>query len=973
MPRNSDILPGFCVHIVSKLASLSIPGLSTYFALTIPFMSLLACGGPRQFKTSGIASSGAPYISTFSPASASPGMVVHLTGLNLQYVDGVTVNGIPVDFTLSGPTRLSFIISKHATTGPISVYATQGQSTTKTSLKVNPPPPAITAVAPTSGPGGTVVEITGTGFNKAKVVALNRVQLAFSVVNDGQILAQIPAEGTTGSITVTTPEGIATSNEVFNVQGNAALAFWASQPVKPNETVLVSGANISPDATVEVARLPDDNPGDPTLSIPPEPSDWTSVSPLQVSASSIKFVIPATDENGVFAYRLKTHGGSITSATYLVNRPDVWFIQGDQGRTASPSGWLRIFGNSLSILGSNQLPQIALVSNGVVVETINADPGFAQNAATASYAESYAIPPDMPAGDYQLYVHNGAGGPAAWTRFSSFGPGAAPDFTNVIPQPISTISIMHPSVWPQVVYRVAPPHPDGSPDDDSFAVANAWAKVNHGGIIQIPGGSYHLRASLLLPNHTLLTGAGKAETVLNFSGGEPLISGAKLNSWGLGLFSVENLTIAAPEKTSGSGIFMAYMPTTESSSHVFARNVKILLANTDSGHGSATGIILRQIQNVEITNADIDAPSGIIEQNSVFHVRIENCNLFWRYGTISMGSVSQDMIISNNRYTLRGNAMINGYGNNPNPGFWFAAYSSPYVRDLYYANNTSTSEQSFSPGEPGFYGITSDGDSVVYFGQVASVSGTSLHLAGPTLPIINGAASAKTPSAFWTGGVVMVVSGRGTGQYRIVTSNTPGSPDVMVNAPWDVPPDASSIVSICAFEGRALFVNNDFGMDPTDQDYYMSHDVIHANNIMESATGQNFLGFKNGKVGTGIIPGWHIQAIGNHIANNSGEFLSSALQSSPAYSGFAASQQIIRDNVFADGIKGFIRGQASSANLSDVIIENNTTPLISILTTGNGQISNLLIRNNQINASAGGEPQLQLPANHKGVLVVPQS
>ncbi len=75
--------------------------------------------------------------------------------------------------------------------------------------------PAITAVAPASGPvsGGTEVMITGTGFNNATKVRFGLAGNAtiFTVVSDTQIRATSPASGTGAgrslNITVTTPGG----------------------------------------------------------------------------------------------------------------------------------------------------------------------------------------------------------------------------------------------------------------------------------------------------------------------------------------------------------------------------------------------------------------------------------------------------------------------------------------------------------------------------------------------------------------------------------------------------------------------------------------------------------------------------------------------------------------------------------------------------------------------------------------------
>jgi len=95
--------------------------------------------------------------------------------------------------------------------------------------------------------------------------------------------------------------------------------FWASDPVRPNETVLVQGGDLGgPAAVVELARLSDGAPD--AVEKAPEHPAWTRVSTLQAGADSLKFVIPAGWKNGVFSCRVSVGGAS--SSTILLNAPD---------------------------------------------------------------------------------------------------------------------------------------------------------------------------------------------------------------------------------------------------------------------------------------------------------------------------------------------------------------------------------------------------------------------------------------------------------------------------------------------------------------------------------------------------------------------------------------------------------------------------------------------------------------------------
>jgi len=79
--------------------------------------------------------------------------------------------------------------------------------------------PTVTSFTPTSGPVGTVVTVTGSGFTGAAAVAFNGAAASFSVASDAQITATVPSGATSGAIAVTTPNGAGVSAASFAVTG----------------------------------------------------------------------------------------------------------------------------------------------------------------------------------------------------------------------------------------------------------------------------------------------------------------------------------------------------------------------------------------------------------------------------------------------------------------------------------------------------------------------------------------------------------------------------------------------------------------------------------------------------------------------------------------------------------------------------------------------------------------------------------
>jgi hypothetical protein len=128
---------------------------------------------------------------------------------------------------------------------------------------------------------------------------------------------------------------------------HAPVIFWASDPVAPGETVLVTGSNLGDLRTLEVMRLPDDVAMQPVEA----KMKWGDavIAPVsQPADASLKFKLPESLARGVFAYRITTSSGT---ASGLVNAPIVHWLQGDLGPEASPGGWVRLFGRNLSVVG----------------------------------------------------------------------------------------------------------------------------------------------------------------------------------------------------------------------------------------------------------------------------------------------------------------------------------------------------------------------------------------------------------------------------------------------------------------------------------------------------------------------------------------------------------------------------------------------------------------------------------------------
>ena len=108
------------------------------------------------------------------------------------------------------------------------------------------PVPAVTLFAPTAGPVGTPVTITGSGLAGATAVTFDGVAAtAVSLDSDTQVTAAVPSGATSGPIAVTTPGGTAPSAAGFTVTAPAKPNIAKIKPAsaKHGATVTIRGAS----------------------------------------------------------------------------------------------------------------------------------------------------------------------------------------------------------------------------------------------------------------------------------------------------------------------------------------------------------------------------------------------------------------------------------------------------------------------------------------------------------------------------------------------------------------------------------------------------------------------------------------------------------------------------------------------------------------------------------------------------------
>jgi hypothetical protein len=190
---------------------------STQITTTVPAG---ATTGPITVKAPGGSATSAgsfsvrPSISGFTPTSGTVGTTVTINGSAFSGATDVRFNGTPATFTVVSYGRITATVPLAADTGKISVTAPSGTASSATNFQVKP---TISGFSPASGPVGTVVTITGTGFAGTTALKFHTTAASFSILSPTMISATVPAGATSGAITVSTKGGTARSVGRFKV------------------------------------------------------------------------------------------------------------------------------------------------------------------------------------------------------------------------------------------------------------------------------------------------------------------------------------------------------------------------------------------------------------------------------------------------------------------------------------------------------------------------------------------------------------------------------------------------------------------------------------------------------------------------------------------------------------------------------------------------------------------------------------
>jgi hypothetical protein len=690
---------------------------------------------------------------------------------------------------------------------------------------------------------------------------------------------------------------------VFWIENAAAQPkiFWFNDPVGPDETVLVTGADLETVKTVTIGRIPDSGSGSATVAEQPAAA-------LQANPLSLKFVIPKEFTSGIYRFTLSSPSGSVSGR---INLPAVYWTQCNYGMVASPGGWIQLFGRN--IVRRPDRAELLLLPEGTDT------PVTATLVDGSLWRGTFRVPEQIPPAIYRLRLSNGEGGSDEWID-------------------AGRIVVRAPPAEPQQVFDVRAYGAIGNGVTDStraMAAAMDAASRAGGGIVYLPHGRYLVSATIAVPAHVRLKGERTDLVNLvwpDFSDPPDVLIKGKSD------FSVEDLTIyASNHRHVISGGFTEGLPQAAPVSNIAIRRVRVRASAfrglmepeatfkrmTEMQHrfpySSGPDSIRLSGDNIEVTDCDVLGSGRSLylfqASNAIISGNILNNG---RYGWYSITG-SRQVIFENNVVSA---ADLQGTGGGINT----LSESVTASENIFMTRNTFK----------GIYGwdreaLTADGPGGYYFGHARTI-------APDRLALLDGAGVSRRSN--WVGAVAMVVNGRGAGQFARVTA----APETMSAAPemsvaldrtLQVSLDATSLITITQMQQNYLIIDNQFeDAGVAAQSFGIALNHVFAGNRSTRTGGFYVIGLQYDH----FQPSWQVQLLDNRIIEGNVYRAHREALSEEAAIGVRANQTeikagapplvravIVRGNRLEQDAHVEVLGfSAASPGVRDVVVEDNT-------------------------------------------------
>ncbi|MFP5042801.1 IPT/TIG domain-containing protein, partial [Parasediminibacterium sp. JCM 36343] len=181
-----------------------------------------------------------PVVKSFSPASATRGVSVTITGSGFLLASNVSFGGTSAaGFSILNDSTITATVAT-GSSGSVSVTSAGGTGY-QGGFTYIAPVPVITSFSPTSAGLGGFVYLYGTGFTRATSVSFGGVAASSFYVNSDTYMYAYVGSGASGSVSITTPGGTATLAG-FTYLAPAVIKSFSPTSATKGSTVTIKGS-----------------------------------------------------------------------------------------------------------------------------------------------------------------------------------------------------------------------------------------------------------------------------------------------------------------------------------------------------------------------------------------------------------------------------------------------------------------------------------------------------------------------------------------------------------------------------------------------------------------------------------------------------------------------------------------------------------------------------------------------------------
>jgi PKD repeat protein len=203
-----------------------------------------------------------PTITSFSPTSAGMGASITVFGTNLTGTTAISFGGIAAQsYIVNSVSQITAVVGS-GSSGIVSV-TTPGGTATKDGFAFIAAP-TIASFSPTSAGTGTAITIYGTNFTGATSVKFGGTAAQSYSVTSSTVIASILGNGSSGSVTVTTPGGTATRSGFAYISSDDSggtstpaptITSFSPASARTGDSVTIYGTNFSSVSSVSFGGI----------------------------------------------------------------------------------------------------------------------------------------------------------------------------------------------------------------------------------------------------------------------------------------------------------------------------------------------------------------------------------------------------------------------------------------------------------------------------------------------------------------------------------------------------------------------------------------------------------------------------------------------------------------------------------------------------------------------------------------------